>query len=184
MEENKVPFLQLNAFNDAIFTINGQTKVMTLIELTSAMDFIKEHLKNCSQILPALRYYDNFEDNIEKILNDSFIDGDPDDDTDIGSYSIGDEYATYMKLSDNHEAADVLKYSYKEMYGENTLDFDPERSNCYVYTYDRNEAKQFLLFVYNKYIKSELVGWYDGYEKFCGELSTSEHKNRFLYDMI
>ena len=168
-KENKTPFLQLHSFNDAVFNINGQEKTMNVFELMKMTDMLKGHLKNLSRISWDLYFYDNYDDKrINEIL-------DEDEKNWIGDekeiYRIGGNYAEFMSMTsdrfyDNHKATKVLKREFKKLYPKNKLSFDPEMSHCYIYSKNREEAFNFLKFVYDKYIEPYLREWRVGWDKF------------------
>jgi len=189
----KQPFIHISAFKGAEFNINGETKSYSIMELFKFQDFLKGHLKTCAYLWRDLNYYKDFETKVEQILteqnntkelDEAFDIVDIVDEEEEFQYSIGDNYAKFLEVSDNNKAAEILKKEYTKEFGQNTLEFDPESSYCYVYTEDREEAKQFLLFVYEKYIKSYLEPWYDGFDDFATEFKNSTPEERSMFDHL
>ncbi len=190
----KQPFVTLNAFKGAEFNINGETKTYSIMELFKMKDFLKGHLKTCAHLYRDLKFYEDYDEaKIDKYLKEQ-EDGQSQaqeylkQDEDF-QYSIGDNFANYFNTSNrkilgNHQAEVIIKKEYSDKFGQNTLDFDSEMSHCYVYTKDKEEAKQFLLFVYEKYIKSYLEPWYDGFDDFVIEFNNSSTNEKQMFDHL
>lgn len=188
---SKKPFVQFNGFNGATFNIDGKTKPYSVMELFKMKNVLDSHLKNCSHMWAHLEYYKDYgEARIEQRLKEQedgiktaqdYLEQDEE-----FEYSIGDNYADYIKtstgvMSDNHKAAKIIKKEYTKQFGKNTLVFDSEMSYCYVYTKDKKEAKQFMLFVYEKYIKPYLEPWCDGFDNFTLDIKNSSDVDLQLF---
>jgi len=174
----KEPFISMNAFENTIFNINGETREFNLIELLEMSDMIKEHLNICSYIAHYLNCYKDYENKIDSEIDDMELEINSGD---ITEFSVGGEFNFFMGLSDNNAAAKKIKKDYTEEYGENTLIFDAEHSYCYVYTKNKAEAKQFQLFTYNNYIKPFLNNWNNGFEQFNELINDSKYKYKFQF---
>lgn len=175
--KNKPNLLQLHSFNKAVFNTGGAPRELTLLELMKLSQMINSHLKACSEMIHYLQYYKDFESNLEEVLKDSFREDD-------NEYSIGASFPMFMDdVKNNDQAAEIIKKEFKEEHGENTLIFDPEHSHCYVYTKNKEEARKFLLFTYNKYIKPTLEPWYEGFDEFMKEFlaAPKEERNQFVF---
>jgi len=184
----KQPFIQITAFKGAEFNINGETKSYSIMELFKLKDFLKGHLKTCAYLWRDLNYYKDFETKVDKYLTEQ-EEGQEQAQEYLGQdekfeYSIGDNYAKYLEVSDNNKASRILKKEFTKKFGKNTLQFDAESSHCYVYTKDKEEAKQFLLFVYEKYIKSYLEPWYDGFDDFATEFNNATELEKQMFDHL
>lgn len=146
--------------NGIEFGIKDNTYLMKPEKIADFLNFVEYYEKWYSHWIIYMAYYDDkYPKGIDKILDDN-EEGWGGDEKDR-SYSIGANYATFtsddFKVVDNHEAADKIKEIYEKEFGvDHTLEFDPEQGNCYIYTKDRKEAKQFLEFMYTKIIKPTL----------------------------
>lgn len=180
----KENFLLLEGFKKATFTIDGKTKDYSILKLAELYKFLGDHLKTCADLAHTLDFYREYEKKIDGLLDKDekyWKEDKYKEPEDVFQYNCGGNYADYVKTSrkigegilvaDNGKAGDILEAEFKKLYPDNTLLFDTESSYCYVYTSNREEAKTFLLYVYNKYIKVELKGWYAGWEDFVEEWS-------------
>lgn len=190
----KTPFLQLDSFKGAEFNIEGKTKSYSIMEMLKLKDFIDSHLKMCAYHWRDLNYYKDYDEaKVEQYLSEQeegqtqaqeYLNQDEEIE-----YSLGDNFAKFLETSngrfvDNNEAAKIIKKEYTEKFGENTLVFDPEMSHCYVYTKDREEAKRFLLFVYNKHIKPYLEPWYKGWDDFVKDFKNASELDKQKFDNL
>lgn len=181
MDTNKKPrLLQLNGFKNAIFNTGAEPRELNLLELANLNQMIRSHIKTCSEMISSLNYFKDFESKIEKVLEDSFREED-------NEYEIGNEFCMYLEnqggCSSNNEAAVIIQTDYEKKFGKSSLLFDPEHSYCYVYSKDKEEARKFLLFTYNKYIKPTLEPWYEGFDEFMQLLEKAPQKDKvhFIY---
>ena len=180
IEEKKIPFLQLDAFTNAVFTINGQVNEIDIFKLIELHDLIKKYLKVLNHVDDYLKYYENFLEKIEGVLDEEELLFDDDQD----SYKVGANFAEFLGTSnedgtmhDNHEAANIVEEACEEEFPGNELIFDAERSYCYVYAKSRADAKHFLEFSYKKYIEPTLKDWYKDWSEFK-KLQESSDKNK------
>ena len=186
----KQPFVEITAFKGAEFNINGETRTFSIMELFKLKDVLKEHLKTCAHLWRDLNYYKDYDEaKVDKYLSEQEEDQEQVQEyKEELQYSLGENFAKFLGTSsvmaDNHQASDILKKEYTEKFGENTLEFDAEMSHCYVYTKDKQEAKQFLLFVYEKYIKSYLEPWYEGWDEFIEEFNNATELEKELFDHL
>ena len=188
---DKTSFIQLDSFKGAKFNINGETKSYSIMQLFKMRNVIDQHLKNCAYLWRDLNYYKDFETKVEQLLSEQ-EEGQTQSQEYLNQdkkiqYSLGENFAKFLETSngrfaDNHEAAKIIKKKYTEKFGDNTLEFDSEMSYCYVYTKNKDEAKQFLLFVYEKYIKSFLEPWYEGWNEFVKEFNDAPETDKQLFD--
>lgn len=175
-ENSKPNFLQVDGLNPAVFNINGQTREFNIFELVEFYEFLKDHLITCSHLINTLNFYSNFEETLDERLDE--MEKDFKERNNSREYCVGNNFAKFIntthkipkskvKMSDNHKACKIVKRDYEEQFGKkHTLTFDAEMSYCYIYTKNREEAKQFELFAYNKYIKPVLESWYTGWDQF------------------
>jgi hypothetical protein len=154
------------------------------------IDFLKKNLKIRAELAPTLDYYKDFETKIDSLLDEDEKNW---NDSDEKIYSIGANYAEFLgtsfgeheiKWADNHQAAMILKKEFSKLYPDNKLVFDTEASHCYVYTKDRQEAKTFLTWVYNTYIKDYLKDWYEGWDEFVEEFNKAKDTDQLINQVI
>jgi len=146
-------FIEFKGFNKIDFTINGETKTIDLAYIIKLYSFLKENINFRSNILSYLVYYDNYINRIDEVLDNSY-------DEETKMYIIGEDFSIFLN-NDNHIAFKNVLENYLKKYKKHTLEYDIEYSYTNIYTYDRNEAKRFLTFVYEKYIKSFLEEYKD-----------------------
>lgn len=192
MSERK-SFIQLTSFQGAKFNIDGKTKSYSIMKLLKLKDFLDTHLKYCAYIYRDLDYYQDYETKVDQYLTEQ-EEGMKQAQEHLKQgeefeYSVSENFTKFLQTSngimlDNHQASKILKKEYTEKFGDNTLLFDAEMSYCYVYTKDREEAKQFLLFVYEKYIKSFLELWYDGFNEFATEFKNSTPEETQMFNNL
>lgn len=186
-EEHKKPFMQLDGFKDALFNLGDNTRKMTFLELMDMHEIIRGHLVTCCRLFHDLKYYHNFEDRISRMLDEQeeqYKDHFADDGQPL-FYSVGGNFGGFMEIStisgysNNNEAARVLEEKYKQLNPDNTLEFDAEMSYCYVYTRDRKEAEEFLVYSYREIIRPFLAPWLENWETVAKLIENSpEHKAR------
>ena len=176
-KKEKTPFFKLNAFDSAVFTIKGETRKMSLMELLELKEMIDSHMRICAHIYPYLKYYDNFYDKLPEILKDSFM-------QDEKKYGVGENFATFINSESNHEASDIIEKAYAKINPDHTLMFDAETSFSYVYTKDKKEAEDFLKFTYENFIKPTLTPWLQGWEKFSEGFLSSSNEKKMLFSNI
>ena len=167
MEKEQKPFIQMNAFKNAVFTLGENTREFTFIELKKMLNFIAEHLETCEHMSHYLNDYKDFlETGLEKSLDsdeENFCDGNSD-------YEVGENFAIFLNVTDNHKAGKLILKAYGEKFPSHKLRMNAERSYCYVYANDRPEAKRFLEFTYRNYIRPALGPWSEGYEEYLKAL--------------
>lgn len=124
-----------------------------------------QHLKFLIDYMEHYKHYVRmYKDYSEAIIDEELDKEESEFDDTMNEYRVGCDFNTYCNILDdkilqsitNDNASKLFKAQYEKVYGKSTLIFDPERSFCYVYTKDKKEAKQFLLFTYNKVIKPAL----------------------------
>jgi len=165
MDKNKkTPLIQMNGFKDAIFTVGGKTTKRSISDLSKLADTIQSHLENCRFMAHELdRYKENYLETIDDILENQKKDFTEED----KEYSLGNNFAFYIDgAKSNDDAVRVIKADIEKEMPGNSLTFDPEYSFCYVYTENRDEAKAFLVYVYEKYIAPKLEPWREGFSEF------------------
>lgn len=159
--------LDVESIEGISFTIENKTTtksfkkiIKDVKDITEIKDMFSTYLEWREHWSRYLEYYINFENKIKDILDAQEAEHDIDDGH--FCYTLRENFAQFTKdksihgYSDNHIASDKIKKAYYEKFGENTLDFDAEMSQLYVYTDNREEAEQFLLWSYLTYIKPTL----------------------------
>lgn len=185
--KDKEPFIQLEAFKNAVFTLGDNSREFNLLELIELSDLIRSHLKITAEIFHYLKYYQNFLTKIDGILDNIESEWNEDD---IKEYQIGEDFAWYLgatkklKNHDNHTAGEIIKKDYETKFPKHSLLFDSEYSYCYVYTKDRKEAERFLKFTYNKFIYPALKPWYTGFEEFQKTLDNATQKQKQKFNLL
>lgn len=185
-KDKKENFIEIFGFKPIEFKIEGKVKKVSILKAAELYSFLGKHLKTCASMMHELDWYNNYEEKLDGRLNE--IEKEWDDDQREVEYECGANYAQYLgtsrevykglKMSDNHKASKILKKEFGKLYPDNTLLFDAESSHCYVYTKNKEEAKTFLLWVYNTYIKPSLKDWYEGWEDFVKEWNEADDSKK------
>lgn len=133
-----------------------ELNIKSIIELQKMLNDFIVYYENWE---PYIDYYSKFtKDKISRNINDIL--------NDSGEYMIGENFALFLDtgdevsdgyvLANNNEAAEIIKEKYTTEYPDNTLQFDPEYSYCYIYTKDKDEAINFIWWSYKNIIKPKL----------------------------
>lgn len=166
-QDNFQLILDVESIEGISFTIENKTNlnsftkiIKDIKDITDIKDMFSTYLEWREHWSSYLEYYNDFENKIKDILNEQEAEHDVDDGH--FSYTLRENFAQFTKdksihgYSDNHAASKKIKKAYGEKFGKNTLDFDAEMSQLYIYTDNREEAEQFLLWSYLTYIKPTL----------------------------
>ncbi len=156
--KNKTLHTSILSFEKGIeFKIGKEKKILSWKSIFKLRDSLSEHCDWYENWYPYVNYYKNWnEQSVGK-----YLDKMEEKKSQNIEYSLGGNYSIFLRtksgiMCDNHKAADIIKREYKKEYGKesvNKLIFDSEMSHCYIYTKDREEAKRFLWWIYQKYIK-------------------------------
>lgn len=162
-EEQPTLFLE-NSANGVKMTLGDASRVLDAKTVSSVVAHLEQWLEWYQDWIHKARYYKDY--SLEKI--DKELDQDEknweDWDDSTREYSIGDDFASYLGLSteagfcDNGKASKIVKSDWEKEFPQwkDELMFDPESSFCYVYTKNREVARTFSWWAYNKYIKHHL----------------------------
>lgn len=151
-----------NGLDYVYIDVGSERKVIfdmkTLIEIRDTLDDFIVFMSEMSQVV---NYYYDFLEKIDDLLKkqeDDWSDPEP------VEYSVSENYALYLKALDenqskfdNKAAAEILEREYREEFGENDLKFEPETSYCFIYTENKEDAKRFLKWVYEKHIRPFII---------------------------
>lgn len=162
--EEKLTLLLENSANGVKMTLGEASRILDAKTIGSVVRHLEAWLEWYQHWIHAAKYYKDY--SLEKIDEELNLQEKNWDDWDDSSreYSIGDDFASYLGLStemgfcDNGKASKVVEDDWKKEFAqwEKELSFDAESSFCYVYTKNREAAKAFSWWSYNKYIKEHL----------------------------
>jgi hypothetical protein len=160
-EQKDKLIIEFKGMMGVLFSINGESKLVdSLNTLREICDTVEDLISWYEHWGPYFVYYQDYSEAV--VLKDLKAQ-EMRFDKEWSNYSIGENFAQFMRLSfgdnpahikfpDNSKAAEILKREYKNTFGKNTLQFDPDSSHCYVYTKDKEEAVRFKMWVYHNYI--------------------------------
>ncbi len=154
------------------------TKRLNLISMIKFVDHIKANMKYISYQIQKMITYRNYAAEIDKNL-------DEDENCEIESsqYNCGGNFAFFLDSKSNYEACEIIESKYKDVQPDNKLIFDSESGFCYVYSDSRDEAKQFMIWMNDNYIKPWVDKNIDGWDELVDllELVSEEDKKLFMY---
>lgn len=167
MSEEKSMLIE-NSANGIKFTIGDESKVLKAKSIKELKSHLSQWLEWYSHYIHYAKLYKDYSlVEVDKELDqDENHWRDYDEDEECKSYSIGNDFASFLKtksesgyFADNHKAAEIIQEDWAKEFPqwEKELSFDPEMSFCYVYTGKREVARAFLWWSYNKYIKDQLA---------------------------
>lgn len=163
--KERIPLILENSANGINLKLGEVSRVLDVKTISSMVSHFEQWLEWYEHWVHKARYYKEY--SIEKIeidLDRQKKDWDDWDDSNK-EYSIGDDFASYLELHtesgfcDNGKASDIVEEDWKKEFPhwKDELIFDAESSFCYVYTKNRDAAREFSWWSYNKYIKHHLV---------------------------
>jgi hypothetical protein len=162
-EEQLTLFLE-NSANGVKMILGDASRVLDAKTASSVVAHLEQWLEWYQHWIHQARYYKDYSlENIDKELDQNEKNWEDWDDS-SREYSIGDDFASYLGLStemgfcDNGKASKIVETDWKKEFPqwEKELTFDAESSFCYVYTKNREVARTFSWWAYNKYIKHHL----------------------------
>ena len=162
-KETRIPILLENSANGVKISLG---EVSRIIDAKTAYE-IKVHLSEWLEYYEHWAYYAKCYKgySIEKINLELDQDENQWSEDDDCVYSVGGSFAMFLGalsengiFEDNGKAAKIIKKDWAIEFPnwKDELDFDPETSYCYVYTKNRDVAREFSWWTYNKYIKESL----------------------------
>jgi len=160
METSKLEIVPVG-IESVTFKIGDVEKNLQFSTIREVID----HLTNLYKFMDFYRHYVKMYKDYDEAKIDAELDKEESEfDAENKEYMAGVDFEPFCRLLDddtlktitNDNAEKIFKPEYEKVYGKSTLKFYPEREFCDIYTSDRLEAKQFLLFTYNKIIKSAL----------------------------
>lgn len=194
-------YTEAKGFNGIEFMIeekvNGEviktaSKTLNLLSALELVDNLRSHLKYASDIAHTLNYYDDYAQNIEKMLDDdekTFEKGDDDN-----RYHMGCNMALFLNLkknggdgimwADNHKASKIVRREFNKAFPGNKVEIDAEMSHCYISAKSREEASQFMTWANEKYYKPWVDAHRDGWEKFCEAYKSASQEQKELFSHL
>lgn len=148
------------------------SKKLSLFGVLHLFDHLKDNLKTLGYYIQQMNIYSHYADNIDEELDEDekHFDGDYD------RYHCGGNFAFFLQTkhvvndeiayADNNAAGDIIKKAYTEQYPDHKMNFNTEMSHCGVSTETRAEAKQFMLWMWEQYIKPWVDAHSEGWEDF------------------
>lgn len=197
MEYNKDKSLLVNCtmFSGVEFTIINHAegdkveaeKKINLFSVLELFDLLNDNLKTIGYHLSQMNMYRHYVDDIDADLDKQETHFDPENRV----YTLGGNFAFFLQtkrdvgdtgiiLADNNAAGKILKKAYNKAYPKNKIKFDTEMSYCYVETDSRKEAKRFMLWMNENYIKPWVDQHVEAWDEFVAiyDESTDERKSR------
>lgn len=203
MEETKhasVLHIKTKGFRGVEFSIdeeiNGEVvkQISKTINVLSAMemaDIVKDYQHTISHHIHTMNYYRHYDENIEEYLDKEEKNRDPEEPT--MEYEVGGNYAFFLETkhdtghgvvyADNHKAAKLIKTAYKKAYPDAAITFDPELSHCYAYAKTREEAKRFMLWMWEHYIKPWVEENKEGWDDFVEVYEKADKTQKALLNI-
>lgn len=149
-------------------------KTINMLSAMEMVDLVRDYLRTISTHVHLMNYYRHYDKNIEEYLDNEEKNRDPEEPK--MEYEVGGNYAFFLQTkhntgcgvvyADNHKAAKLIKAAYKKDYPDAAITFDPELSYCYAYAKTREEAKRFMLWMWEHYIKPWVDDNLDGWDDF------------------
>lgn len=192
---NKSLLVNVTDFSGVEFTIVNNVegdkveaeKKLNLFSMLELFDLLKGSLETIGYNLNQMNMYRHYADEVDTDLNDQ----EEHFDEENRVYTLGGNFAFFVQtkkdlgdsgivMADNHAAGDIIKKAYKKAYPRNKIRFDTEMSYCYVETDSRTEARRFILWMNENYIKPWVDQHLESWEEFIAlyNQSTDERKSR------
>lgn len=167
MSEDKSLIVDVSSFGKIKFSIGSEEKVVTIQTTSEIVQMLNDAIEHYSYWSRYIDYYKDFSlEKIEEILKQE----ESHFEEDHNNYDVGENFAAFLQLksesgrfADNNEAIKIIEKDWVAEFGKShSLDFSSEMSMCCIYTSDREEAKKFIWWSYNKYIKPVLDSFTKG----------------------